>query len=198
MQPEKEDNNTLKQLRNRFQNSDLIKLVIGAGDVWHGHEWIATNEEDLDILDEECWAFFFKDRKADLIVAEHVWEHFTPEQALVGLRNIYKFLSNTGNFRLAVPDGLFPSEVYIDQVRPGGIGAGADDHKVLYTYKTMSNLLDRVPFRITLLEYWDQRGKFHFIPYDAREGMIRRSYLYDERNSTDEINYTSLIVDCKK
>lgn len=195
---EKYDSNTLKQLRNRFQHSSPIKLVLGAGDVWYDHDWIATNEEDLDILVPEDWEYFLRDKKAHFICAEHVWEHFTQEQAMTGFRNVHRFLADQGNFRIAVPDGNFPDQAYIDAVKPGGTGAGADDHKLLYTIDKLLDMLDAVPFRTTSLEYFDVRGKFHYKDWNVSDGEISRSRFHDERNSIDEIVYTSIIIDCKK
>ncbi len=195
---DKYDSNTLKQLRNRFQHSDPLKVVLGAGDVWYGHEWIATNEEDLDILDIASWEYFFRKKRANFLVAEHVWEHFTDQQAFIGLRHVYHFLAKDGNFRIAVPDGYFPDPDYINNVKPGGIGPGADDHKVLYNYELLLTLLASIPFRTTLLEYWDEKGRFHHAPWNASHGFIKRSLLYDERNTPEKIGYTSLIIDCKK
>src|ERR1700753_3690245 len=102
----KYDSNTLKQLRNRIRNTEgPLKLVLGAGDVWYGHDWIATNEEDLDILDSKSWEFFLGPRLCDNMCAEHVWEHFTPMQARLGICNVFNFLKFSGRFRIAVPDG---------------------------------------------------------------------------------------------
>lgn len=194
----KYDNNTLKQIRNRIANSEPIKIVLGAGDVWYGHDWIATNQEDLDILVTDDWKFLFGDFKADYIVAEHVWEHFDEKQAVRGLRNVFNFLKKGGNFRIAVPDGYFPNEDYISHVKPGGIGAGADDHKILYNHKTFVEVLEKVPFMTTLIEYWDENGEFHNTGWKSEIGHISRSRFNDERNNDLEINYTSIIVDCKK
>lgn len=195
---DKYDSNTLKQLRNRFQHADSLKVVLGAGDVWYGRRWIETNQEDLDILVREDWEYFFGDKKADYMLAEHVWEHFTEEQAMLGFRNVHAFLKDTGNFRIAVPDGHFPNQDYIDAVKPGGIGAGADDHKILYTVEKLLKMLDQIPFRTTALEYFDKKGTFHYLDWDTYQGKISRSRFFDDRNTDDQIVYSSIIIDCKK
>jgi len=43
--------------------------------------------------------------------------------------------------RVAVPDGFHPNPGYIERVKPGGTGPGAGDHKILYTYRTLSAIL---------------------------------------------------------
>jgi predicted SAM-dependent methyltransferase len=84
--------------------------------------------------------------------------------------------SQEGKIRIAVPDGYFPDPSYIEYVRPGGVGAGADDHKVLYNYILMKEQLQKVGFVVELLEYWDENGAFHYRDWDPIEGgMINRS-----------------------
>jgi predicted SAM-dependent methyltransferase len=93
---------------------------------------------------------------------------------------------------------LHPDSAYIDYVRPGGTGVGADDHKILYTYKTMTQRLEKAGFRVKLLEYWDEGGKFHYIDWTDEGGRIKRSRRYDDRNKDGKLGYTSLIVDAVK
>lgn len=191
-------NNTLKQLRNTIINSSVKKIVIGAGDVYYGPEWIATNVEDLDITNPQDWQFFFGDTQADCIFAEHVFEHLTPKETMDALTNIFNYLKKGGNLRIAVPDGLFPNEDYINHVKPNGIGAGSDDHKILYTYKTLSDVLHQVPFMVELREYWNEQGYFVETYWNVQKGQVSRSRRFDSRNQGDKINYTSIIVDCIK
>ena len=70
----------------------------------------------------------------DAILAEHVWEHLDCFAAIVAAQNCFKYLKPGGYIRVAVPDGWHPDKDYIDYVKPGGWGAGSDDHHVLYTY----------------------------------------------------------------
>ncbi len=191
-------NNTLRQLRNTITNSIDRKIVVGSGDVFYGRDWIATNLEDLDMTSEEDWAFFFGDTQADCIFSEHTFEHLTPEQTMAALRNIYNYLKPGGKFRIAVPDGLFPNEDYINYVKPGGSGTGADDHKILYTYKTLLDVLHQVPFMVDLMEYWNDNGKFIANKWDVKFGKVERSKEFDVRNQDGELKYTSIIADCRK
>lgn len=194
----KYDTNSIKQLRTRIQNTPVKKIVLGAGNSWYGVDWIATNEEELDITNEEDWEFLFGTTRADYIFAEHVWEHLNARDTQYANRNVYNYLKRHGNFRIAVPDGNFPDQAYIDHVRPGGIGAGADDHKFLYTHKTLLDRLHKVPFMVELLEYWDEKGKFHYQEWDVTGGKVSRSKRFDSRNDKDTLNYTSIIADCRK
>ena len=191
-------NNTLRQLKNTIFNATKKKIVVGAGDVNYGKDWIATNLEDLDMTNEEDWQFFFGDTKADCIFSEHTFEHLTPEQTLYALRNIYNFLKPGGRFRIAVPDGLFPDADYINYVKPGGNGPGADDHKVLYTYKTLLDALHQVPFMVDLVEHWDESGNFIEKKWDVEFGKVERSKKFDDRNINGVIKYSSIIADARK
>lgn len=196
---EKFNTNPIKQIRNRIRNAETVNIVLGAGDVWYGTNWIATNVEELDVTDPENWAYLFDEGSIDNILAEHVWEHLTPQQAYAANENIKNYLKpRSGNFRLAVPDGLHPNKEYIDYVKPGGTGAGAQDHKVLYNFVTITRMLKRSGFMINLLEYWDGDHNFNHDLWDTTKGFVKRSLRYDERNigGTRPI-YTSLIVDAK-
>ncbi|MCX6982854.1 MAG: hypothetical protein NTV08_19190 [Verrucomicrobia bacterium] len=172
-------------------------MVLGAGGT-NFDGWYATDRETLDVLKREDFLSHWKPSSRAIFLAEHVWEHITPADAAIAARNAFEFLRPGGRFRLAVPDGLHPDPAYIEYVRPGGTGAGADDHKILYTYRTMTESLEQAGFKVVLLEYWDERGKFHFSEWSKKDGFIERSKRYDPRNQDGSLSYTSLIVDAIK
>lgn len=190
--------NYMRQLRNRIQNSDTIKVVLGAGDVWYGHDWIATNIEELNAYDAQDWDYLFGEKRIDVVLCEHVWEHIGELQTIDANKNVFKYLKEGGLFRLAVPDGNFPNQDYIDHVKPNGIGSGSNEHTILYTYDVMRQRLFEAGFIVDLVEYWDENKKFFSKPYDESCGIISRSLKYDERNVNGELNYTSIIVDAIK
>lgn len=128
-------------------------------------------------------------------MAEHVWEHLTGEGALQANANCYEFLRPGGRLRIAVLDGFHPDPAYIEYIRPGGPGPGADDHKVFYYYQSLKEQLEKTGFMVHLLEYWDERGHFHFREWTSEDGHIRRSKRYDLRNQDGSLVYNSLIVD---
>jgi len=176
---------------------EQLRIILGAAeDRYDG--WIPTDRKKLDLTRETDWAFHFKPNTVDAILAEHVWEHLDPSAAVLGARNCFKYLAPGGYIRVAVPDGLHPDEGYINRVKPGGWGAGSDDHHVLYTYVTLKRLFASVGFEITLLEYFDKSGTFHFYEWSPADGMITRSKRFDPRNRTRELAYTSIILDAKK
>lgn len=182
----------------RFLTMEKIKFNIGSSGKNPDNSFYATDIDTLNITQEGDWEnllFFFK---VDNIMAEHVWEHLSEEDTILANANCFKFLKNKGILRIAVPDGFHPDPKYIDCVKPGGNGIGATDHKILYNYKSMSERLERVGFKVKLLEYWDENGNFHFIEWTDEGGHIRRSKRYDPRNQNDTLNYTSLIVDAVK
>ena len=98
-----------------------------------------TDIDMLNVVKEEDWLKYFKPSSISTILAEHVFEHLNESDTGAAIRNIYHFLRPGGIFRIAVPDGFHISAKYIDYVKPGGSGAGAADHKILYTYKTLSD-----------------------------------------------------------
>ena len=174
------------------------KFNVGASTVDIGSDWFPTDIDLLNITITADWRRFLWFTKLDNISAEHVWEHLTDEDTVLANANCFKFLKKNGVIRLAAPDGYHPDKNYIDYVRPGGHGAGADDHKILYTYKSMKDRLEAAGFQVNLLEYWDEKGEFHFTEWSDEGGRISRSKRYDERNQGGELKYTSLIVDAVK
>lgn len=174
-----------------------LKIVIGASGIYESG-WIATDIEQLNILVSNDWGKYFKVNSIDAILAEHVWEHLTLDEAYVAAKNCNKFLKPNGHIRVAVPDGFHISSDYINKVKPGGTGAGSDDHKVLYNYKSLSHIFETAGFSVELLEYFDEQGIFHRTDWNSGNGVIHRSSRYDERNKGGQLNYTSIIIDAFK
>jgi len=184
-------------LREYVGSQPKVRIIVGAcDDRYEG--WIATNKAVLDLLREADWAYLFQSKLIDAILAEHVWEHLDHRAALVAAQNCFTYLKPGGYIRVAVPDGLHPDEEYIDYVKPGGWGEGSDDHHVLYTYRTLEAVFALVGFETTLLEYFGERGTFHYQEWSPADGMISRSSRYDRRNRTRQLAYTSIILDARK
>jgi predicted SAM-dependent methyltransferase len=187
----------LRNLKKRVRGASPLRIVVGAGGLYEPG-WIPTDVDVLDILDERHWRRLFVENSIDAILAEHVWEHLTAEQGLVAARNCFRFLRRGGYLRVAVPDGFHPDAGYIEHVRPGGSGPGADDHKLLYTHKSFRRVFESAGFRVELLEYFDSSGLFRATDWDPALGKIERSKRFDDRNKDERLVYTSLIVDARK
>ncbi len=173
------------------------RIVIGASGI-ADTSWVGTEETYLNLLEKENWQKFFREETVDAILAEHVWEHLTLEQGEQAARNCFTYLKKGGYLRCAVPDGFHNDPAYIDYVKPGGTGNGADDHKVLYNYKSFSEVFTKAGFRVNFLEYFDETGQFHFQDWPPEAGKIRRSRRFDPRNQEGTLKYTSLIIDAVK
>jgi predicted SAM-dependent methyltransferase len=136
------------------------------------------------------------------LLAEHVWEHLTEEQALIAAKNCFNYLQPGAYLRVAVPDGFHPSKEYIAWITNGGLKSGADDHKVLYNDRTLSRVFIDAGFQVRLLEYFDKNGIFHFEEWDSNDGFISRSKRCDSsinwRWPGLSITYTSIIIDAIK
>jgi predicted SAM-dependent methyltransferase len=195
-------------------------VIIGAGnDRYPG--WFATDMRELDITKPEDWRRYFPSGSIDTVLAEHIMEHLPPEGARAALRNIHAFLRPGGTFRMAVPDGYHPSAYYIDLVRPGGRGPGADDHQAIYTIDMIAGLAEEAGFTVRPIEFFDAEGVFHSSPADPDTGYIERcaehyagpfasdsgemAKLLDStppslrgQFAENEISYTSLWVDLVK
>jgi len=160
------------QDRRRLETRDRsqpCRVVIGSGHT-HSDGWYDTDVEFLNLLEPADWQHFFEEGSIERMLAEHVWEHLTPDDGRRAAQTCFTYLKPGGSLRVAVPDGMHPDKGYIERVRPGGTGEGADDHKVLYTYQTFGDLFRSVGFDVDLLEYHDERGEFHakeWLPADG-------------------------------
>lgn len=181
----------------RVRLASRRRIVVGAG-ASRIPGWISTNRSVLDLTSREDWSRWFARRPVDAILAEHVWEHLDPSAAKAAARLCFQFLVPGGHARIAVPDGLHPDPAYRAQVRPGGSGAGADDHRALYDYRTLSALFAEAGFQVRLLEYFDEQGVFHTEPWDPEDGPVLRSAQFDPRNTGGHLAYTSVILDARK
>lgn len=182
-----------------LKKEDSIKIIVGAAET-HQDGWYSTNEQWLDITNENDWAHIFKGRKClTHVVAEHVFEHLTYEQAQSALAHIRAHMKENGRLRIAVPDGYNPDPVYLKHVGICGIGDDAADHKQLLNADVLSRLIKEAGFAPEHLEGYQQDGTLIQNPYKVEEGFIMRS-----RTNTDEEKMkkwsfpdaeTSLIVD---
>jgi predicted SAM-dependent methyltransferase len=160
--------------------------------------WLATEATFVDLLEPDAWLDYFDEASLDAILAEHVWEHLSPDEGARAARTCFQYLRPGGYVRAAVPDGLHPSSNYREWVRPGGVGAGAHDHRVLYTYRTFSEQFEQAGFDVDLLEFFDENGVFHGTDWDEHLGKVHRSRRFDERNTGGTLAYTSIIVDARR
>jgi predicted SAM-dependent methyltransferase len=174
-----------------------LRIVIGASGVSQ-RGWIATEADFLNLLSENDWTRYFEEGSIDALLAEHVWEHLSRDEGLLAARLCFKYLKPGGYIRAAVPDGLHPDASYIADVKPGGSGGGAHDHKVLYTHETFKALFEEAGFHVALLEYFDEQGDFHCSEWLPSAGRINRSKRFDARNVDGNLRYTSIILDAKK
>ncbi|MEN6313317.1 MAG: methyltransferase domain-containing protein [Clostridiaceae bacterium] len=177
-----------------------MKIIIGAGQTKYDG-WIATQESDLNLLSILDWEKLFSNESIDAMLAEHVWEHMTYKEGILAAENCYKYLKPGGYIRCAVPDKNFRNEWYQKMVRIGGPGPSdhpAATHKIVYDSGTLKSVFESAGFEVTLLEYCDENGDFHFTYWNENDGKIGRSFRYDTRNSTESLGMVSIIIDAKK
>jgi predicted SAM-dependent methyltransferase len=184
----------MKSWEEYLKKNKKIKLLVGAGYTEY-KDWFTTDVSTLDLTDGKSFKRYFSDRKIDNILAEHVLEHLTDSEMKLMLGNFKKYSNKGVNIRIAVPDGFHADKKYIEWVRPGGNGAGADDHQHLFNYKSLSKYFEQYGFKSTPIEYWDEKGKFHSSYKNDGKGYVLRSFINDARNKDGKPHYTSLIID---
>ncbi len=183
--------------RSELAKSKIKKVIVGSNvDKYDG--WVSTNYPFLDITKFKSWFYVLGFGKVDNIFGEHVWEHLSIKDGYKAIKNCYRFLRKGGVLKIAVPDGFHKNPDYIEHVRVGGIGIGADDHKCLYNHISLTEQLERAGFSVKLIEYWDEEHKFHKNIGSIENGIVKRSFDNDSRNADGEPNYTSLIIEAIK
>lgn len=183
-----------------YQYKEQLKIIIGAGDQKYDG-WIATHKNDLDLTNEQDWLLTFKDRKADAFLCEHVWEHLTLNEGKEAAKYVFNSLKPGGYIRAAVPDKNFQNDIYQETIKVGGPGPEnhpASDHKIVYDYKLFLRIFEQAGFRVDLLEYCDEHGRFHYNHWDLSKGFIYRTLRNDHRNKNGELKFVSLLIDAKK
>jgi predicted SAM-dependent methyltransferase len=181
--------------------NESLRIVIGSGGSRHNKGWLHTEEYELNLLREEDWSRQFSAGSLEAILAEHVWEHLTYDEGIQAARNCYTYLAPGGYIRCAVPDGYFPDEVYQNIVQIGGPGPmdhPAASHRIVHNYKTLQGMFTAAGYEVRLLEYCDEAGEFHDIPWDEDQGFIYRSKRFDHRNREGKLGFVSLIIDAVK
>ena len=175
----------------------ILFVIVGSGGTKY-KGWLTTEKDFFDITNRNIFLKLLKNKKMSKVLAEHVFEHLSQTDLKNALDNIYEFMEIGGILRVAVPDGFHKDKKYIDAVKPGGNGVGAGDHKHLFTYQSLGNILTGVGFDIDMIEYWDENKNFHSCYQNDENGVIQRAYINDSRNFAGMPNYTSLIVDAVK
>ncbi|MBK7230080.1 MAG: hypothetical protein IPH97_14690 [Ignavibacteriales bacterium] len=174
-----------------------INIVVGAGPTKY-KGWFSTDIVTLDVTKESDFRKYFSKKKIRKVLAEHILEHLTNSELELMAENLFKYSEENVNIRIAVPDGFHSNINYINIVKPGGTGEGAEDHKNLFTVISLSEIFERSGFRSHPVEFWDNEGKFHQGYINDKNGFVIRSFINDKRNHNGKPVYTSLIIDFKK
>lgn len=122
----------------------LARVIVGASSQDYPG-WIRTQQHELDLTRRGDWAAMFPNETVAAVLAEHVWEHLTPDEARAAARNCFAALAPGGFVRCAAPDGLFPDPAYQRIVQVDGPGPAdhpAASHKVVYDYRTLPLVFD--------------------------------------------------------
>jgi predicted SAM-dependent methyltransferase len=186
-----------------------MRVIVGAGGTSQAG-WQSLEAAQLDIRDFRQWERLFQPASLDALLAEHVIEHLTMQEAQATVRNFYYFLRRGGYARVAVPDGFYFNESYLNWVAPNSPGekwldnfrdAYEPPHKVLWNYLALAKLFIGGGFRVVLREWHDGQGRLHKTEWSAEQGAIKRcagslySALLGLVVGTD---YRSLILDAYK
>lgn len=152
-----------------------IKIIIGAA-MTNQKGWYSTNEQWLDIALESHWIRIFHGKSLlTHVLAEHVFEHLTPDETRTALQLIARHMCPAGFIRIAVPDGYHPDLNYLHHVGVAGIGADAEDHKQLLNSDSLMQYLEEAGFVAELKEGYRLNGELVQQPLDVEAGLVIRS-----------------------
>jgi predicted SAM-dependent methyltransferase len=181
-------------LRRQVSAAKPLKVVLGAGSS-HFPGWLQTDKELLDVTSPSDWRALFEPDSIDSLLSEHMLEHLSEEEARIALNECFRYLRRGGLFRIAVPDGYRRDPTYVAEASPPN-----DGHQVLYNIDTLTALLQNAGFTVTPLEYFDAQEQFHAVPWDVKDGLIKRSARFDSQQNFQrgDLFYTSVIVDARK
>jgi predicted SAM-dependent methyltransferase len=181
-----------RKIRKKEINKEKIKLILGASNT-NFKNWLSTEQDALDITKEEDWRKLFGEHKVDNILAEHVFEHLTPEQAKAAFSNVNKYLKKGGVFRFAVPDGYHPSAYLRSLIGVDGLEKGADDHKIYFNINNIKDFIQGLDFEIQPVEFFDKKGYFHKKDFDLKKGFVKRCSIYNKGRFDDPLEYKKMI-----
>lgn len=187
------------KIQSALKTDGSFKIIVGAAETYQPG-WYSTNEQWLDITAADHWNRLFKGRTClTHVVAEHVFEHLTPEEAQNALKNIYNHMEPNGRVRIAVPDGYNPDPVYLKHVGINGIGDDAADHKQLLTVDSLTALIKEAGFTPVPIEGYNAQGQLVQAPYNPEDGFIMRSRANADEEKMKKWHFpdaeTSLIID---
>lgn len=180
--------------REVLKSTQLVSVGSASGrkllcsDIVH-MQTLCTDRDTLDLFNFTTWLQLLGEMRSPpmVVFAEHVLEHFTPDQVRYAASSVFLSLQPGGVFRVAVPDGYKPSPSYQLYIGPGTTPSGKGNaHMVSYTKDSLVPIFRNIGFDIQMREYFDSEGAFHSSPdsyrLDATLGKIRRSMRHDPRN----------------
>ena len=185
-----------------FCSKGSINIILGAA-LTNQKGWFSTNEDWLDISNEEHWNKLFKSKKrVKRVLAEHVFEHLTIDEMRNSLRLIFANMVNGGSLRIAVPDGNNPNPEYRKYCGVDGIGADASDHKQFLTYELLSKEVERTGFHHNLIEGYLENKELVLKKFNNNLGRVIRTRSNKNIRPKDGWDFpdanSSLILDCIK
>ena len=180
-----------------------VDLILGAA-LTKQNGWFSTNEEWLDISKKKDWErLFLNNQRLRKVLAEHVFEHLSLDEMRKALKLIFRHMVSGGSIRIAVPDGNNPNKEYRRHCGINGIGADASDHKQFITFEVLKDELEKVGFKVFLIEGYKHNQQLISKKFNDQNGKIIRSRnnqfsLINKNGWEFKDSKTSLIVDCYK
>lgn len=182
-----------KLLKNKLNKNDSVKIIAGSANTKY-QGWVSTNIDELNIINEDDFKYYFETKLVDNILLEHVVEHLEYKDFIKFLNIAKKYLKKGGVVRIAVPDANHPSQYVKELTGVNGTEPGADDHKFFYAISDFEKIASQLGYKINKLEYFDEDGQFKMSNYDFQNGYISRcSKNYKGRFINNKKEYNKMI-----
>lgn len=172
-----------------------VRLNIGCGERNYGG-WINLDLPAFDATNKESWTKLIGSASVQFALFDHVLEHLTENQIIAALSLLKERMEVGATVRIAVPDKNHPNPAYIEAVRPGGSGPGADDHKTFWDIDSFSKMATNLGFEVKPIEYYTANGELVMNEMDPNLGIITRTARKPRKGELSD--YSSLILDLKK
>ena len=171
-----------RRVRDRGRRMEAVRLLVGAGNS-AAPGWICTDYPELGALRAGHRQQVLGKAQVGYVLAQHVIGRWTKLQPRVFLTNVAARLEPGGHLRVAVLDGLFPSEACIAAVKPGCSGPGADDHKALGDCDSLTAFFRANGWAARPIEWRGKDGVLHRQARSSDDGFVQRSAENDSRNA---------------
>jgi predicted SAM-dependent methyltransferase len=200
-----------QSIKQRIANNGKVRIAVGEVDYKDNASWLDTTIQVLDITCRGDYEKLFGNAAVvSAFKAEHVLEHLTLSEVLVGLRLMNQYLIPGGSLRIAVPTDLIAQCAYngtsSDNTNAVETAVAckqavvdkdeSEKHKLQFTVASLSTILKTCGYNdITVVENVEENGQF-FTTVEEGVDQTERGNIH--RSMFESSTPKSIIIDAFK